>query len=264
MLDIVNVRKTFNAKTVNERVALNDISLHLDDQDFVTVIGGNGAGKSTLLNAIAGVWPVEGGKILVDGTDLTGMPEHKRAAMLGRVFQDPMMGTAATMQIEENLALAARRGQRRTLKAGITREERNAYRDQLAELGLGLENRMTAKVGLLSGGQRQALTLLMATLKKPRLLLLDEHTAALDPRTAAKVLELSEKIIRENHLMTMMVTHNMKDAIRYGNRLIMMNEGRIILDVSGEQKRQLTIELLMDAFAKASGEFFVNDRMLLS
>ena len=264
MLDIVNVRKTFNAKTVNERVALNDISLHLDDQDFVTVIGGNGAGKSTLLNAIAGVWPVEGGKILVDGTDLTGMPEHKRAAMLGRVFQDPMMGTAATMQIEENLALAARRGQRRTLKAGITREERNAYRDQLAELGLGLENRMTAKVGLLSGGQRQALTLLMATLKKPRLLLLDEHTAALDPRTAAKVLELSEKIIRENHLMTMMVTHNMKDAIRYGNRLIMMNEGRIILDVSGEQKRQLTIELLMDAFAKASGESFVNDRMLLS
>ena len=264
MLDILNVRKIFNAKTVNERIALNDVSLHLDDQDFVTVIGGNGAGKSTLLNAVAGVWPVDGGRILVDGTDLAGMPEHKRAAMLGRVFQDPMMGTAATMQIEENLALAARRGQKRTLKAGITREERNAYRDQLAELGLGLENRMTAKVGLLSGGQRQALTLLMATLKKPRLLLLDEHTAALDPRTAAKVLDLSEKIIRENHLMTMMVTHNMKDAIRYGNRLIMMNEGRIILDVSGEQKKQLTIELLMDAFAKASGESFVNDRMLLS
>ena len=201
---------------------------------------------------------------MIDGTDITGMPEHKRAAVLGRVFQDPMMGTAATMQIEEILALAARRGQRRTLKAGITREERNAYRDQLAQLGLGLENRMTAKVGLLSGGQRQALTLLMATLKKPKLLLLDEHTAALDPRTAAKVLELSEKIICENRLMTLMVTHNMKDAIRYGNRLIMMNEGRIILDVSGEQKQQLTIERLMDAFAKASGESFVNDRMLLS
>ena len=264
MLDIVKIRKTFNAKTVNERTALDNLSLHLDEQDFVTVIGGNGAGKSTLLNAIAGVWPVDGGSIRIDGTDLTGMPEHKRAAVLGRVFQDPMMGTAATMQIEENLALAARRGQRRTLKAGITREERNAYRDQLAQLGLGLENRMTAKVGLLSGGQRQALALLMATLKKPKLLLLDEHTAALDPRTAAKVLELSEKIIRENHLMTLMVTHNMKDAIRYGNRLIMMNEGRIILDVSGEQKQQLTIEGLMDAFAKASGESFVNDRMLLS
>ena len=264
MLDIRNVTKVFNAKTVNERVALDGISLHLDDQDFVTVIGGNGAGKSTLLNAIAGVWPVDGGNILVDGTDLNGMPEYKRAALLGRVFQDPMMGTAATMQIEENLALAARRGKKRTLKAGITREERALFRDRLAELGLGLENRMTAKVGLLSGGQRQALTLLMATLNKPRLLLLDEHTAALDPRTAAKVLELSEKIIRENKLMTLMVTHNMKDAIRYGNRLIMMNEGRVILDISGEEKKQLTIELLMDAFAKASGESFVNDRMLLS
>ena len=192
------------------------------------------------------------------------MPEHKRAIVLGRVFQDPMMGTAATMQIEENLALAARRGDSRTLRTGITREERAVYRDQLAQLGLGLEDRMTAKVGLLSGGQRQALTLLMATLKKPKLLLLDEHTAALDPRTAAKVLELSEKIIRENHLMTLMVTHNMKDAIRYGNRLIMMNEGRIILDISGEEKKQLTIERLMEAFAKASGETFVNDRMLLS
>ena len=264
MLDITDVRKTFNVKTVNERVALNGVSLHLEAEDFVTVIGGNGAGKSTLLNAIAGVWPVDSGSIVIDGRDITGMPEHKRAIVLGRVFQDPMMGTAATMQIEENLALAARRGDNRTLKTGITREERAAYRDQLAQLGLGLEDRMTAKVGLLSGGQRQALTLLMATLKKPKLLLLDEHTAALDPRTAAKVLELSEKIIRENHLMTLMVTHNMKDAIRYGNRLIMMNEGRIILDISGEEKKQLTIERLMEAFAKASGETFVNDRMLLS
>ena len=264
MLDISNVTKTFNAKTVNERVALNNISLQLKDEDFVTVIGGNGAGKSTLLNAIAGVWPVDSGNIVVDGTDLSGIPEYKRAALLGRVFQDPMMGTAGTMQIEENLALAARRGKKRTLKPGITKEERALFRDRLADLGLGLENRMTAKVGLLSGGQRQALTLLMATLNKPKLLLLDEHTAALDPRTAAKVLELSEKIIRENRLMTLMVTHNMKDAIRYGNRLIMMNEGRVILDISGEEKKQLTIELLMDAFAKASGESFVNDRMLLS
>ena len=264
MLDISNVTKTFNAKTVNERVALNGISLQLKDEDFVTVIGGNGAGKSTLLNAIAGVWPVDSGSIVVDGTDLSGIPEYKRAALLGRVFQDPMMGTAGTMQIEENLALAARRGKKRTLKPGITKEERSFFRDRLAELGLGLENRMTAKVGLLSGGQRQALTLLMATLNKPKLLLLDEHTAALDPRTAAKVLELSEKIIKENRLMTLMVTHNMKDAIRYGNRLIMMNEGRVILDISGEEKKQLTIELLMDAFAKASGESFVNDRMLLS
>ena len=264
MLDITGVRKTFNVKTVNERVALDGVNLHLEAEDFVTVIGGNGAGKSTLLNAIVGVWPVDSGSIVIDGRDITGMPEHKRAIVLGRVFQDPMMGTAATMQIEENLALAARRGDSRTLRTGITREERAVYRDQLAQLGLGLEDRMTAKVGLLSGGQRQALTLLMATLKKPKLLLLDEHTAALDPRTAAKVLELSEKIIRENHLMTLMVTHNMKDAIRYGNRLIMMNEGRIILDISGEEKKQLTIERLMEAFAKASGETFVNDRMLLS
>ncbi len=264
MLEIQGVTKIFHPGTVNEKVAINELSLTLNDGDFVTVIGGNGAGKSTLLNAIAGVWPVDSGSIVIDGRDITGMPEHKRAIVLGRVFQDPMMGTAATMQIEENLALAARRGDSRTLKTGITREERAAYRDQLAQLGLGLEDRMTAKVGLLSGGQRQALTLLMATLKKPKLLLLDEHTAALDPRTAAKVLELSEKIIRENHLMTLMVTHNMKDAIRYGNRLIMMNEGRIILDISGEEKKQLTIERLMEAFAKASGETFVNDRMLLS
>ncbi len=264
MLDMIGIRKTFNAKTVNEKIALDNVDLHMNDGDFVTVIGGNGAGKSTLLNAIAGIWPVDSGSISIDGTDVTGMPEYRRAALLGRVFQDPMMGTAATMQIEENLALAARRGQKRTLKAGITREERSAYREELARLGLGLEDRMTVKVGLLSGGQRQALTLLMATLRKPRMLLLDEHTAALDPRTAAKVLELSEKIVTEHQLMTLMVTHNMRDAIRYGNRLIMMNEGRIILDVSGEEKKQLTIEMLMDAFAKASGEAFGNDRMLLS
>ena len=264
MLELVDVRKTFNPRTVNEKIALDGVNLRLQDGDFVTVIGGNGAGKSTMLNAIAGVWPVDSGRIAIDGYELTHLPEHQRAALLGRVFQDPMTGTAATMQIEENLALAARRGQRRTLKIGITRQERAAYRDKLAALGLGLEDRMTAKVGLLSGGQRQALTLLMATLKKPKLLLLDEHTAALDPRTAAKVLELSEKIVTENGLMTLMVTHNMRDAIRYGNRLIMMNEGRVILDISGEEKQRLTVEMLMDAFAKASGETFANDRILLS
>ena len=264
MLELVDVRKTFNPRTVNEKVALDDVSLRLDDGDFVTVIGGNGAGKSTMLNAIAGVWPVDSGRIAIDGSDVTHLSEHRRAALLGRVFQDPMTGTAATMQIEENLALAARRGQKRTLRIGITREERREYRDRLAALGLGLEDRMTAKVGLLSGGQRQALTLLMATLRKPRLLLLDEHTAALDPRTAAKVLELSERIITENRLMTLMVTHNMRDAIRNGNRLIMMNEGRIILDIAGEEKKNLTVEMLMSAFAQASGEEFANDRILLS
>ncbi len=264
MLELVNVRKTFNPKTVNEKVALDGLSLRLEEGDFVTVIGGNGAGKSTMLNAIAGVWPIDSGHIAIDGYEITHLPEHRRAALLGRVFQDPMTGTAATMQIEENLALAARRGQRRTLKVGITRQEREAYREKLAKLGLGLEDRMTAKVGLLSGGQRQALTLLMATLKKPKLLLLDEHTAALDPRTAAKVLALSEQIVTENHLMTLMVTHNMRDAIRYGNRLIMMNEGRVILDISGDEKKRLTVEMLMDAFARASGEAFANDRILLS
>ena len=264
MLELVDVRKTFNPRTVNEKIALDGVNLRLQDGDFVTVIGGNGAGKSTMLNAIAGVWPIDSGRIAIDGYDMTHLPEHQRAALLGRVFQDPMTGTAATMQIEENLALAARRGQRRTLKIGITRQERAAYRDKLAALGLGLEDRMTAKVGLLSGGQRQALTLLMATLKKPKLLLLDEHTAALDPRTAAKVLELSEKIVTENGLMTLMVTHNMRDAIRYGNRLIMMNEGRVILDISGEEKKRLTVEMLMNAFAEASGETFANDRILLS
>ena len=264
MLELTNVKKTFNARTVNEKVALNGLNLRLADGDFVTVIGGNGAGKSTMLNAIAGVWPIDSGRIAIDGRSVTQLPEHRRAALLGRVFQDPMTGTAATMQIEENLALAARRGQKRTLKIGITREEREAYRDKLARLGLGLEDRMTAKVGLLSGGQRQALTLLMATLKKPKLLLLDEHTAALDPRTAQKVLELSEQIVTENQLMTLMVTHNMRDAIRYGNRLVMMNEGRVILDVSGDEKKHLTVEMLMDAFARASGEAFANDRILLS
>ena len=263
MLDLTDIRKTFNAKTVNEKVALNGVNLHLEDGDFVTVIGGNGAGKSTILNAIAGVWPVDEGKIVIDGVDVTNLSEHRRANLLGRVFQDPMTGTAATMQIEENLALAARRGQKRTLRIGITKAEREGYREKLKTLGLGLEDRMTTKVGLLSGGQRQALTLLMATLKKPKLLLLDEHTAALDPRTAAKVLQLSRQIVEENHLMTMMVTHNMKDAIAYGNRLIMMHEGRVILDIKGEQKKHLTVEMLLEQFAKASGDEFVNDRALL-
>ena len=263
MLDLIDIRKTFNAKTVNEKVALNGVNLHLEDGDFVTVIGGNGAGKSTILNAIAGVWPVDEGKIVIDGVDVTNLSEHRRANLLGRVFQDPMTGTAATMQIEENLALAARRGQKRTLRIGITKAEREGYREKLKTLGLGLEDRMTTKVGLLSGGQRQALTLLMATLKKPKLLLLDEHTAALDPRTASKVLQLSRQIVEENHLMTMMVTHNMKDAIAYGNRLIMMHEGRVILDIKGEQKKHLTVEMLLEQFARASGDEFVNDRALL-
>ena len=263
MLDLINIRKTFNAKTVNEKVALNGAQLHLDDGDFVTVIGGNGAGKSTMLNAIAGVWPIDEGQIIIDGKDVTALPEHRRAAMLGRVFQDPMTGTAATMQIEENLALAARRGEKRTLRIGITKAEREGYREKLSSLGLGLEDRMTTKVGLLSGGQRQALTLLMATLKKPQMLLLDEHTAALDPRTAAKVLQLTNQIVSENRLMTMMVTHNMRDAIAYGNRLIMMHEGRVILDIKGEEKKNLTVEMLMEQFARASGDEFVNDRALL-
>ncbi|MBR6347835.1 MAG: ABC transporter ATP-binding protein [Spirochaetales bacterium] len=264
MLDLVNLRKTFNPNTINEKVALNGVSLHLDDGDFVTVIGGNGAGKSTLLNAIAGVWPLDGGKVIIDGNDVSSLGEHRRAPWLGRVFQDPMMGTAATMQIIENLALAKRRGTRRGLRPGVTKAEKDEYRTLLAKLGLGLEDRLTQKVGLLSGGQRQALTLLMATLNRPKLLLLDEHTAALDPRTAEKVLTLSDQIVRENSLMTMMVTHNMKDAIKYGNRLIMMNEGRIILDIRGEEKQKLTVRDLMDQFAKASGEELSSDRALLS
>ncbi len=264
MLEIKNICKTFNKGTVNEKVALNGVSLALEEGDFVSVIGGNGAGKSTVLNAVAGVWPVDSGSILIDGIDVTGMPEHKRAKYLGRVFQDPMNGTAATMEIQENLAIAVRRGKSRGLKWGITKKEKEQFRELLKELDLGLEDRMSSKVGLLSGGQRQALTLLMATIQKPKLLLLDEHTAALDPKTAAKVLELSEKIIAENNLTAMMVTHNMNDAIIHGNRLIMMNEGQIILDIGGEEKRKLTVEDLLQKFEQVSGEKFANDKALLS
>ena len=264
MLDITGVEKTFNPGTVNQKKALNGLNLHLAKGDFVTVIGGNGAGKSTMLNMIAGVYPVDCGSIVIDGINVTKLPEHKRAKYLGRVFQDPMTGTAADMQIEENLALAARRGARRTLRAGITVKERKEYKELLKILDLGLEERLTAKVGLLSGGQRQALTLLMASIKRPKLLLLDEHTAALDPKTAAKVLEISEKLIKENDLTAMMVTHNMKDAIAYGNRLIMMHEGRIIYDVSGEEKKSLTVDALIQKFSQTSGQEFANDRALLS
>lgn len=264
MLEIKEISKTFNPGTVNEKQALRKVSLTLKDGDFVTVIGGNGAGKSTLLNAIAGTWLVDEGRIVIDGKDVTRLPEHKRAVFLGRVFQDPMNGTAATMGIEENLALAFRRGDRRGLKQGINNSERKLYRDLLAGLGLGLENRLTSKVGLLSGGQRQALTLLMATLKKPKLLLLDEHTAALDPKTAAKVLETTETIVNRDHLTTLMITHNMRDAIHIGNRLIMMNNGQIIYDVEGEEKKQLTVEDLLKKFAQASGEELSNDRMMLA
>ena len=264
MLDIQNIYKTFNPGTVNEKRALRGVTLHLDEGDFVTVIGGNGAGKSTMLNAVAGVWPVDEGSILIDGTDVTGLPEFRRAPYIGRVFQDPMMGTAPNMQIEENLALAYRRGKRRGLKWGVTKKEREFYHERLKILGLGLEDRMTAKVGLLSGGQRQALTLLMAALQKPKLLLLDEHTAALDPATAAKVLELSDTIVAENHLTAMMITHNMKDAIRHGNRLIMMNEGHIILDISGEEKKRLTKADLLRKFAEVAGIQEESDQVLLS
>ena len=263
MLKIENVCKTFNAGTVNEKKALKGLSLHLKPGDFVTVIGGNGAGKSTMLNSVAGVFGVDEGRILIDGVDVTHLPEYKRARYIGRVFQDPMMGTAATMQIEENLALAARRGQVRGLKVGITKAERDAYREQLKILDLGLEDRMTAKVGLLSGGQRQALTLLMATLQKPKLLLLDEHTAALDPKTAAKVLEATEKIVKKDNLTTLMITHNMRDAINHGNRLIMMYDGHIVVDVSGEEKKKLTVEQLLSLFSQASGSDEVNDKMVL-
>ena len=264
MLEIKNVYKTFNPGTVNQKVALNDLNLTLEDGDFVTVIGGNGAGKSTMLNAIAGVFQVDSGTITIDGQDVTKLPEHKRAAFLGRVFQDPMMGTAPTMQIEENLALAARRGQPRGLGWGITKTERADYRELLRDLGLGLEDRLTSKVGLLSGGQRQALTLLMASLKRPKLLLLDEHTAALDPKTAAKVLEISNKIVQENHLTTLMITHNMRDAIVHGNRLIMMYDGRIVIDVSGEEKKKLTVPDLLALFSKVSGSDEADDKLLLS
>ena len=263
MLNIDNIVKVFNAGTVNEKVALNGLSLHLDEGDFCTVIGGNGAGKSTMLNAVAGVFQVDQGSILIDGVDVTKLPEHKRAKYIGRVFQDPMTGTAATMQIEENLALAKRRGQRRTLRPGITKAEREEYRELLKILDLGLEERLTSKVGLLSGGQRQALTLLMASLVKPKLLLLDEHTAALDPKTAAKVLEATEKIVNRDRLTTLMITHNMKDAIAHGNRLIMMKDGHVILNISGEEKKKLTVEDLLEKFNVASGEEFSNDRMIL-
>ena len=264
MLEIKNIFKTFNPGTINEKRALNGVSLTLNDGDFVTIIGGNGAGKSTLMNAIAGVFGVDAGSILIDGVDVTNLPEYKRAKYIGRVFQDPMMGTAATMQIEENLALAARRGAKRTLRSGITKAEREKYREQLKILDLGLENRMTAKVGLLSGGQRQALTLLMATLKKPKLLLLDEHTAALDPKTAEKVLDATERIVAKDRLTTVMITHNMRDAIAHGNRLIMMYEGRIALDISGEEKQKLTVEDLLAKFGQATGSNEANDRMLLT
>lgn len=264
MLEVNNIYKTFNPGTVNEKLALDGLSLKLKEGDFVTVIGGNGAGKSTLLNALAGVWFVDEGQIIIDGKDVTKVPEHKRAAYLGRVFQDPMTGTAATMGIEENLALAKRRGKSRLLRPGITRQEREEYHELLKILGLGLEDRLTSKVGLLSGGQRQALTLLMATLKKPQLLLLDEHTAALDPKTAAKVLEITDMIVNRDHLTTMMITHNMRDAITHGNRLIMMWEGKIILDIQGEEKKKLTVKDLLDKFEEASGEEFSNDSALLS
>ena len=264
MLKIENISKTFNAGTINEKRALSGLSLHLNPGDFATVIGGNGAGKSTMLNAVAGVWPVDEGRIILDGQDITALPEHKRAKLIGRVFQDPMMGTAPNMQVEENLALALRRGNPRGLRWGVTAEEKDRYMELLKPLGLGLESRMSAKVGLLSGGQRQALTLLMASLQKPKLLLLDEHTAALDPATAAKVLELSDRIISENKLTAMMITHNMSDAIVHGNRLIMMNEGKIILDISGEEKAKMTKQQLMEMFAELSGKQMENDQVLLS
>ena len=262
MLELNNLYKTFNPGTINAKTALNGLSLTLNDGDFVTVIGGNGAGKSTMLNAVAGVWPVDEGQIIIDGMDVTGLPEHKRAKFLGRVFQDPMTGTAATMQIEENLALAARRGKFRSLLPGITKAEREEYIERLKILDLGLEERMTSKVGLLSGGQRQALTLLMATLKKPKLLLLDEHTAALDPKTAAMVLGATDKIVAHDNLTTIMITHNMRDAIEHGNRLVMMKDGKIIFDIAGEDKKKLTVEDLLAKFRASDGE--VSDRLVLS
>ena len=264
MLRIEDVYKTFNAGTINEKKALCGVNLTLEEGEFVTVIGGNGAGKSTTLNAVAGVWPVDSGRIYIGGDDVTRLSEYKRAKYLGRVFQDPMTGTATTMSIEENMAIAARRGKARRLTWGITKAERDTYREMLKTLNLGLEDRLTSKVGLLSGGQRQAITLLMASIQKPKLLLLDEHTAALDPKTAAKVLEISDKIIAENHLTAMLVTHNMRDAIAHGNRLIMMHEGKVILNIAGEEKKKLTVEDLLHQFERVSGEEFANDKALLS
>ena len=263
MLELIDVKKTFNPGTINAKKALCGVNLHLNPGDFVTIIGGNGAGKSTTLNAIAGVWKIDSGKNKIDGIDVSKLPEHKRAKYLGRVFQDPMTGTAATMEIQENLAIAARRGDHRTLRWGITAKERKEYRELLSMLDLGLEDRMTSKVGLLSGGQRQALTLLMATLQQPKILLLDEHTAALDPKTAAKVLEISDMLIAENKLTAMMVTHNMRDAIAHGNRLIMMNAGKVIFDVAGEEKKKLTVDDLIQKFSQNSGDM-LSDRALLS
>ena len=265
MLEIIDVHKTFNPGTVNEKTALNGVNLTINEGDFITVIGGNGAGKSTLLNAIAGVWPIDSGIISIDGKIVAGLPTHKRAPFIGRVFQDPMTGTAATMQIEENMALAYRRGKFRSpFKVGVTRKERELFKEKLQILDLGLEDRLTAKVGLLSGGQRQALTLLMATLQSPKILLLDEHTAALDPKTAEKVLTATEKVVSKANLTTLMITHNMKDAIAHGNRLIMMNEGKIILDISGEEKKNLTVKDLLEKFNVASGEEFTSDKALLA
>lgn len=264
MLEVKKLTKIFNAGTVNEKVALRELDLTLNDGDFVTVIGGNGAGKSTLLNMIAGVYPTDGGSILIDGVDVTDLPEYKRAKYIGRVFQDPMMGTAADMWVEENLSIAERRGKRRGLSWAIHNSDRARYKARLAELGLGLEDRLSTKMGLLSGGQRQAVTLLMATMQRPKLLLLDEHTAALDPKTAAKVLEITEELVEVDSLTALMVTHNMRDAIAYGNRLIMMNHGNIILDISGEDKKKLTVADLLAKFEEISGEKFANDRTLLS
>ena len=264
MLEISNISKTFNAGTANEKVVFDGLSLTLNEGDFVTVIGGNGAGKSTMLNLVAGVYPVDGGHIKIDGHDVTKLPEHKRAKYIGRVFQDPRMGTATDMWLEDNLAIAECRGTRRGLGWSLKPSNRARYREMLRELDLGLENRLSTKMGQFSGGQRQAVTLLMATMRKPHLLLLDEHTAALDPKTAAKVLEITDRIVTENKLTTLMVTHNMKDAITHGNRLIMMNAGKIILDISGEEKKNLTVEMLLDAFSKASGAEFANARALLS
>ena len=264
MLELNHIYKTFNAGTVNEKRALNDLCLTMNDGDFVTVIGGNGAGKSTMLNIVSGALMVDSGTITIDGQNVTALPEHKRAQFIGRVFQDPMMGTAATMQIEENMALASRRGKKRTLRPGITKAEREEYRELLKILDLGLEDRLTSKVGLLSGGQRQALTLLMATLRKPKLLLLDEHTAALDPKTAAKVLDTTEKIVSRDKLTTLMITHNMRDAIAHGNRLIMMYDGHIVLDITGEEKKKLTVEDLLARFSQASGSDEADDKLLLS
>lgn len=264
MLDIKHLSKTFFPGTVNEKKALTDVNLHMEPGDFITIIGGNGAGKSTLLNSIAGVFPIDGGQILIDGVDVSKMPEHKRARYIGRVFQDPMMGTAAGMMIEENLAIASRRGKTPGLSWALKDSDREKFREMLKELDLGLEDRLTSRVGLLSGGQRQALTLLMAAMNKPRILLLDEHTAALDPKTAEKVLSMTKKVIERDHLTSLMITHNMRDALRFGNRLIMMNAGRIVVDVNAEKKAKLTIPDLLALFEKASGSALDNDRMMLS